>query len=287
MRLLLGHVLVALTCAAQAPSFDYDRNKPFDLRITATESRGNVRIDDISFADLAGGRTKAYLVSPPGRGKTAGALFVHWYETESPLSNRKQFLEEAIGLAQSGLTSLLVATPWSDAEWYDKRDISRDYENSVAEVKELSRALDLLATQKRVDPKRLALVAHDFGAMYGILAAAEAKTRISAIALQAFAPSFSDWFLYNQQKLSPEGKQAVVDRLAPLDPIRFLPQLGSTPTLLQFANKDFYVPREKAEALYNAVTGPKQILWYDSGHGLNEQASHDREQWLTGVLQLK
>ena len=285
-----------MTSFAQPPSFDYSRAKPFDVRIAGTETRDAIRVDDISFASLAGAniagttlagsRTEAYLVHSAHHGKSAAALFLHWYEPESPLSNRKQFLQEAIALAHHGLTSLLVATPWSDPKWYDKRDVTRDYEDSIDQVKELRRALDLLRSQRGVDPKRIALIGHDFGAMYGILAAA-AGDKPAAVALQAFAPSFSDWFLYNQRQLTPEQRQRVIDRLAPLDPIRYLPQLGPTPVLLQFANQDFYVPREKAQALHAAVQGPKQMLWYEAGHGLNDQASEDRQTWLIKTLRLK
>ena len=286
MKVALLALALSFVAGAQVPSFDYDRAKPLDVRVAGTETRGDVRIDDISFVNLIGGRTEAYLVLPPGRGKFAGALFVHWYESESPLSNRKQFLSETVELARHGLVSLLVATPWSDPQWYPKRDVTRDFENSVQEVRELRRAMDVLAAQPRVDRQRLALVGHDFGAMYGVLAAASEK-RVSAVALQAFTGSFSDWFLYNQKQLTPEARQGVIDRLAPLDPVKFIGQLGSTPTLLQFAEKDFYVPREKADALYAAVHGPKQILWYQAGHGLNNQASQDRQKWLRQALKLK
>ncbi len=282
----LLNLAVSVVALAQTPSFDYDHAKPLGVRIETTETRGAVRIDDISFASLEGGRISAYLVVPPGRGKTAGALFVHWYDSESPLSNRTQFLNEAFALAQHGLMSLLVSTPWSDPQWYAKRDVTRDFENSVQEVHELRRALDVLSARPRIDRNRMALVGHDFGAMYGILAVASEK-RVSAVALQAFTGSFSDWFLYNQKQLSPEARQRVIDRLAPLDPLSFLGQLGPIPVLLQFAAKDFYVPREKAEALYAAVRGPKQILWYQAGHGLNDQASQDRQKWLLRALKLK
>jgi cephalosporin-C deacetylase-like acetyl esterase len=279
-------LLAALSVFAQAASFDYDHSRPLDIRKMGSEERNGVRVEDITFASVAGGRTEAYLVSPPGGGKTAGALFVHWYESESPLSNRKQFLEEAIALGRRGLTSLLVATPWSDPQWYPKRDVTRDFETSVAEVKELRRALDVLMAQPRVDAQRVAVVGHDFGAMYGVVMAAVDK-RPKVIALQAFAPSFSDWFLYNQKQLTAGGRQAVVNRLAPLDPLQFIARLGKTPALLQFANEDFYVPRAKAEALYAAVPGPKKLLWYDGGHGLNAQAPLDRQAWLAQALKLR
>jgi dienelactone hydrolase len=276
MKIALLALSVTLAALAQTPNFDYDRSKPLEIRMAGSEMRGGGRVDDISFVNLAGARTAAYLVSPPGRGKTAGALYVHWLDPESPLSNRKQFLEETVALGRDGLTSLLVETPWSDPQWFDKRDVTHDYENSIQEVKELRRALDVLAAQPRVDRKRLALVGHDFGAMYGILMAA-AEKRVSAVALQAFAGRFSDWFLYNQRQLTPQERQRVIARLAPLDPVKFLSWLGPTPVLLQFSEKDFFVARETAEAISAAVRGPKQVLWYQAGHGLNPQASLDRQ----------
>ena len=56
-------------------------------------------MEDISFRTLLGGRTAAYRVLPPGTNRTAGALFVHWYDSESMTSNRTQFLNEAVELA--------------------------------------------------------------------------------------------------------------------------------------------------------------------------------------------
>src|SRR5712691_11703431 len=87
---------------------------------------------------------------------------------------------------------------------------------SSSRVKELRRATDVLLAQPRVDSKRLALVGHDFGAMYGILAAAQTSTqpndrRFAAISLQAFTSSFSDWFLYSQRQLSSVAFQRVID----------------------------------------------------------------------------
>jgi predicted esterase len=122
--------------------------------------------------------------------------------------------------------------------------------------------------------------------MYGTLMAA-ADRRVSVVAFQAMAGSFGDWMLYNQAKLTPEAKQAVIDRLAPLAPLLHIHRLPEQmPVLLQFANMDFYVPKEKAQALFDAAQGRKSILWYESGHGLNDQAFEDRKRWLLVQLGL-
>src|SRR5258708_34159672 len=141
-------------------SFDDVRDSNYDQRLVSEEKHpGGVRVQDITFRNLAGGRTAAYLVLPPGRGINAPALFVHWYDSEAKNSNRTQFLEEAVELARHGLLSLLVETPWSDPQWYSKRDVSKDFENSVQEVKELRRALSFLLVPEdaRIDGRPGAL----------------------------------------------------------------------------------------------------------------------------------
>lgn len=245
-----------------------------------------MEVKDIRFKSLTGGETAAYLVVPPGAAKCAGALFVHWYESEAKNSNRTQFLDEAVELGRHGLISLLVETPWSEPTWFQKRDVGRDFENSVQTVKDLRRALDVLLSEPRVDPKRVGYIGHDFGAMYGILMTAVDR-RATAVAFQAGTNRFSDWFLFNQKSLSEEGKAQVVARLQPLDPLSYIGQLKGTPLLLQYADRDFYVPKERAEVMARFAGEPKKVLYYDAGHALNEKASADRRTWLRQQLKLR
>jgi predicted esterase len=55
----------------------------------------------------------------------------------------------------------------------------------------------------------------------------------------------------------------------------------------QFANDDFHVPKERAEEFFAAAKDPKEMKWYEAGHGLNEEAMRDRTSWLKEKLGLK
>ena len=44
------------------------------------------------------------------------------------------------------------------------------------------------------------------------------------------------------------------------------------------------MPEERALQMFEAAREPKPILWYDAGHGLNEQAVADRLAWLRKQL---
>lgn len=274
-----------LAAALSPATFDYDRSRPFGIEIVNTEHSGPAEIRDITFVDAEGRRTAAYLVSPHKAGTGPGVLFVHWYEPESTDSNRSQFLPQAVELAGSGATSLLIETMWSDSKWFRTRKRDEDYENSIRQVKELRRALDLLFAQRTVDRRRIAYVGHDFGAMYGAVLAG-VEDRVHAWALQAGTTSFSLWYLLGT-KLEPSEKQAVIDKLAPLDPVLYIGKAPPAAVLFQFGRKDPYVPEARAQEFFDAAKEPKEILWYDAGHPLNDAAVRDRQAWLKKQLRIK
>jgi fermentation-respiration switch protein FrsA (DUF1100 family) len=275
---MMRAILLLLAIALGPEHFDYDRSRPFDIQVKNYERRDGAEVRDITFASARGGRTAAYLVLPVRAAKGPGILFVHWYEPESSDSNRTQFLKQAVELAGGSATSLLIETMWSDPKWFASRKRVDDYANSIAQVKELRRALDVLLARETVDANRVAYVGHDFGAMYGAVLSAIDR-RPCAWALQAGTTSFSLWYLLGT-KLEGAERQSVIDRLAPLDPVAYISKAAPSPVLFQFGRKDPYVPEKRAQEFFGAAAQPKTMLWYHAGHGLNEQALRDRQQWL-------
>jgi fermentation-respiration switch protein FrsA (DUF1100 family) len=146
--------------------------------------------------------------------------------------------------------------------------------------------LDVLLAQPGVDRARVAYAGHDFGAMYGIVMGAVDK-RPSAYALMAGTSRFSEWYLLGSPKLEGAARSRFVEELTPLDPIAYVNRLSPAPVLLQFAQSDRYVPKERALELSAAAKEPKSIRWYDTGHGLNTAAQQDRMRWLAERLKLR
>jgi predicted esterase len=286
-RLMTGLVLAAaaggimLPAEGPASMFDYNRRRPLGLEIAGSEARGAAVVTDLTYRTLTGTTRGAYLVTPATRptGRRAGVLFVHWYEPPKATSSRKEFLPDAIDLASDGVVSLLVDTMWSDPKWFTSRDPASDLGTSIEQVKELRRALDILASRPGVDASRLFYVGHDFGAMYGALVAGEDAARLKAMVFMAGTRSFSDWFLL-WPKRDAAGREAVTRALAPLDPTRHLARVGKLPILFQFATRDKFVTKDAADALVESARGPKEVRWYDTEHELNADAMRDRLAWL-------
>src|SRR5262249_5871313 len=202
--------------------------------------------------------------APNGAGRHPAVLFVHWYGEPFQTSNRTQFLPDALELARNGVVSVLVDAMWSAPRWFATRKPAEDFAASVAQVKELRRALDLLSSLPGVDGGPVAYVGHDFGAMYGALLAA-ADPRPKALVFIAGTTTFSNWFLLGR-KLDVAARRQVEEELAPLDPVRHIGKVGAASVLFQFARKDEYVTKEEAEDLVTAAREPKTAQFYDCGH---------------------
>ena len=255
-----------------------------DVRVLGRRTQEGVESQLMVVQTPFGYRRVAELFRPDGEGSYAAILYIHWYEPVSPTSNRTQFEEEAKDMARAGAVCLLTETLWSDRDFFLKRTQENDVQNSIEEVVNFRRSMDLLLSQSGVDSKRFAFVGHDFGGMYGVLAGS-LDQRPAQYVVMAATPRFPDWYLY-LPKLEGEAREDFIRQMAEIDPITHVPNLAPADVFFQFATDDFHVPRERAEEFYAAATFPKEMKWYGAGHGLNEEATGDRKAWLKQKLGL-
>ena len=249
-----------------------------DVRVLGKKTQEGVESQLLVLQTPFGYRRVAELFRPDFDGSHAAILYSHWYEPESPTSHRTQFEEEAKEMAHGGAVCLLIETLWSDRDFFLKRIQEDDLQNSLEEVVNIRRAIDLLLSQPGVDSKRFAYVGHDFGGMYGVLAGS-LDQRPTVYVVMAATPRFPDWYLY-LPKLDGEAREEFIRQMAEIDPITHVPNLAPADVFFQFATDDFHVPRERAEEFFAAATFPKEMKWYETGHGLNEAATRDRKAWL-------
>jgi len=264
--------------------FAYDAKAPLEVHeVALARSADGVATRDITFKPLPDAApVRAYVVKPPCRNRCAGVLWVHWLG-EPKTTNRDEFLAEAQALAQQGVVSVLVDAMWSAPQWYETRDLQQDYDNSRRQVIALRRALDLLAAEPGVDRARLALVGHDYGGMYGMIAAGS-DGRTKTCVFLATTASLANWAFLAKQ---PPSKVDYIRRNAVFELTDYLHALGETSVLFQFANRDVYVSRADTSVLLAAVPGRKERRFYDAEHDMHvEQAATDRAAWLSKELGL-
>jgi predicted esterase len=263
---------------------NYPRLVEADVRLSAEKKEDGYEKQLLVFQTPFGYRRTAELYRPQGTGPFPAILYSHWYEPQSRNSNRSQFVEESIEMARHGVICLTIETMWSDPDFFTKRTQAEDMQYSMEEVVNLRRFMDFLSDQTGFDAKRFAFVGHDFGGMYGVLAGS-LDERPTHYVIMAATPRFPDWYLYGP-KLEGGLREKFIEAMKEIDPITHIPNLATAPVFLQFGNDDFHVPLERADEFFAAAGEPKEMKIYEAGHGLNEDATKDRKDWLAGQLGL-
>jgi dienelactone hydrolase len=255
---------------------------PLELQVASSAPARGVVVDELSFRGAGDGarRVTATRVRPAGSGPFAAVLWVHWLG-EPATTNRTEFLAEAVELAGHGAVSLLVDAMWSSPGWYGQRVPEEDFDASLRQGQDLIRALDLVAAEPGVDAARIGFVGHDYGAMHGILAGGVDR-RPRAWVLVAATPRFSDWAFFGPK---PKDEAAYRARITTLDPLVFIGQLNGA-VLLQFATRDEYIPKDRADALAAAAPAAR-VQNYDADHAVDVAAARvDRQAFLRATLRL-
>jgi hypothetical protein len=261
-----------------------------------TEERNSARVADIRIevepADAtnenpgAAEPIEAYLVQPaagPPSPAGPGLLFAHWYDPRASNGNRTEFLDEAVAWAtERGATAILpqLMFPWRA----DPEGSSVDLARVNAEVARLRQCLDVLVTSPGVDPARLAVVGHDFGAMHAALLGT-ADRRPVAYVLMAAVPRWGDWFLLFWE--IAEDRIDYLRALRPVDPIESVGRLAPARLLFQFADRDFYIAPMAGFEFRRAAAGQAEVKSYEAEHDMASPiALADRTAFLKEALGL-
>jgi pimeloyl-ACP methyl ester carboxylesterase len=260
------------------------------ILIASTLDAGAV-VDDVRITEEKTTQvvTEAFIVRPETTpAECAGILFIHWFAPPDPTSNRTQFVDEAKAWARRGVVSVLPATFWSSSERYRARTWQTDYANSADQAMRLRRALQVLRAQKCVNPARIAIVGHDYGAMFGAVVASQ-EPGVKALVLVAGVPKFSSWYEFGSSTGVPQGDDLVKYReaLAAIDPGPAMSRFTGA-SLFQFGTKDKYTPKDQYEAFFAMAGGAKEIRTYDAAHEMTlPQIRADRTEWLAKQLGVK
>jgi dienelactone hydrolase len=273
--------------------FDYDRKAPLEIKQIGVERRGDAQIYDITYASPKGGVVPAYLVVPKGKGPFAGVIWGHWYWGNSPMRNRKEFLDEAVALASAGVVSLLTDGPIARPGHVEDKDPLSEQEiaDLVQQVTDMRRGVDLLLARKDVDPKRIAYVGHSYNSVVGAILSG-VERRFKAFVLMAGTMSDEitmktpEYEAY-RQKVGAEKLDAFVAKHSWTDQGKYVSHAAPAVVFLQYGSEEKFLTPERARLYAAVVSEPKRFELYDAPHALNAAARRDRIAFLTEQLKLK
>jgi dienelactone hydrolase len=296
-------VLAATADDDLARHWAYDKTQPLEMSQAGVQERDGIKIYDISYkaplgdrASLVGpngGNVTAYLVVPSGTGPFPAVIYGHWCMPGSEKENRKEFLDEAIVLAHSGVISLLpdnvIVHPGfaEDKSPLNEQQVAVDVQQDI----NLRRGADLLLVRDDVDPKRLAYVGHSCDAFAGAFLSGIDK-RFKAFVLMAGGwpdDTFKKSPMYEQyrQKIGAEKFDAFQAAHSWADTGKYLPHAAPAAVFLQFASDEQFATPEMDKDYFAAVSEPKRMKIYEAPHALNADATRDRIAFLAEQLSFK
>ena len=136
---------------------------------------------------------------------------------------------------------------------------------------------------------RIGYVGYSYGAaMGGLLAGIE--PRIRAYGLMVGDGGLVNHFLDGNEPvggfetIDPDMRESWLEAMRPIEPIHYVGHASASSLFFQNARYDTSVSEEDALAYQAAGSEPKQVQWYDSGHGLPTQAFLDMAHWLAGQI---
>jgi dienelactone hydrolase len=287
-----GAVAAALAAAlASAPAcaqddlplhlFEYDRAAPLELQSSQFGDDGGVDIHQISYASPKGGRVNGRLFVPRGGGPFAGVILAHG----SP-GNAETFTGRGVYIARHGAVVIVIDAPFNRRRGGSVMFTPQDSAEQVQLIVDLQRAVDVLLARPDVDPARLAYVGRSYGGATGALFAG-VERRLKTYVLASADGGITTRFTAPGAPEPPPSQEAQVRAwlaaMQPIEGIRFVHR-ANAPIFFQNGRQDQFVSVERAEALHAAVTGPKEVRWYDTPHALNPAAYVDQLRWLSQTI---
>lgn len=260
---------------------DYDRSLPLSFVDVGRVNRSSpIEVRDVSFAS-AGRRVRAFLVLPPGRGPFPAVVYAH-----GSGEDRLAFVGVAAWVVARGAVAMTVDQPSEegpDPQPDALTALRTQRERTARSVVDFRRALDVLATLPQVDEERIGFVGFSAGARIGAILAG-VERRIDAFALMSGGASPVSEYV---APLSPALRPQAIDLLAVVDPLAHVARAAPAALLFQNGRRDEIVPQSALQALAAAGSRPKEVRWYQAGHGLNVPAYREQLDWLEERLRIE
>jgi dienelactone hydrolase len=253
--------------------YEYDKDFPYDLEVSEGEDRGSFLLHQVKFESVHDQYVPAIYVRPAGSGPFPGLVFLH---------GRGGSKQDISGIAPivtgAGYAGIAIDCQYhGDRNPRDKNIYSpyphADRDAMIQTVIDARRAVDFLQSREEIDPDRIGLLGGSMGGILGTLVAAvEERIRASVLLVAG-----GNWELLAANSQHPDGvalrKSSVEVKelarvMAPVDPINLVDLISPRPVLFQLGEKDVIVPAETGRLLVEAAGEPKEVDWYDAGHGL-------------------
>ena len=209
-----------------------------------------------------------YVVRPKGVAKPPVVLYLYSYPSETDRFRDNDYCARLTegGYAAVGFVSALTGHRYAMRpmkEWF----VSELQESLGSTVHDVQMIVNYLSTRGDLDMDRLGMFGTGSGATIAILSAAT-DSRIKAIDLLNPWGDWPDWMA--KSSVIPEEERAnyvkaeFLQKVAPLDPTKWLPQLKSTAIRIQRLTDDTATPYIAEEKIEAAAGNYAKVVHYEN-----------------------
>jgi hypothetical protein len=230
-----------------------------------------------------------YIIKPTGVKNPPVILYLFSYpfETDRYLDNDYCKFLVKDGYAAIGFASALTSARYHDRplkKWF----VSELRESLATSAHDVQMILNFLATRGDMDMERVGMFGDGSGASIAILAAA-VDPRIKTLDLLNPWGDWPDWIAKSTripEKERPDYlKPEFLAGVAPLDPVRWLPELKTQKVRIQDVGTVTVTPTEAKQKIEAAAPSSAQIVRYDDAKAFLATASGGRGfDWIKGQL---
>ena len=206
------------------------------------------------------------IVKPSGITKPPVVLFLYGYGTDPEKFLNQQFCAR---LASKGFASVGFQTALTGPRYHDrplkKWFVSELPESIGASVHDVQLMIDYLETRDDLDVRRIGIFGQGSGGAISILAAATDR-RITAIDVMNPWGDWPDWLAHSpvvpNEERADYTSAAFLEKVKPLDPVRWMDQLAGRPFRLQETLFDAAVPDEVRRKMQETLPKTGQFASY-------------------------
>jgi dienelactone hydrolase len=232
-----------------------------------------------------------YVIRPKGVENPPVVLYLYGYPSETDRFKDDGYCRRVTqgGFAAIGFVSALTGQRYHDRpmkQWF----VSELQEALVTSTHDVQMILNYLADCGDFDMRHVGMVGAGSGATIAILAAS-VDSRIQALDLLDPWGDWTDWMAYSPRIPDAERpnylKAEFLKRIAPFDPIAWLPKLKTNPVRLELVADDPVTPspcQKKIEAA--AAHDSVEVVKFQSTRALLDASSGGKHfQWIKDRLQ--
>jgi dienelactone hydrolase len=270
--------------------FTYDTGQPLDVQEISSHTSGGITTIQLTYVSPKGGLVPATLMVPEGAGPFPGLLMMHGMP-----SHRGQIVDRTRRYARAGVVVMTIDAPFSRPGKINRPEgavtfTPLDREEQIQLMIDLRRAVDLLSVRPEVNPDQLVYVGLSYGgAMAGLFAGLEDRLKAYVIevgdgGLVSRFTGFETAIVGFYCAVFPHRMNQWYNAMWPIESLHYAAKASPASMLFQVGRFDINVTPAEVLRYQAASSEPKQVIWYNSNHGLPAKALYDQAQWLSNFI---